>query len=318
MHRLSPLEWRQHIHLTSDLETPGDRAEFYKRVRSGEYVALFRGAYIRANLLAAADRHEQYRWRVLAGAALSDGELVLSHESAAVMWRLPALGSWPARVHSLEPVAAGGRSTHAILRHTVGLPDEVISIDGLRVTTLARTVVDLARGRPFEQAVTFADAALRRTNHPVPGVPRSTLTRADLWEELAAAPMRHGTAKGRKAIDFSSELADRPGESISRVNMSIGGITPPELQVRMRGASGAEYIVDFWWKGFNKIGEFDGASKYSDPEFLRGRTPEQALLDEKFREDDLRATGRGMTRWPWKVAISPRLLRAHLLAAGIR
>ena len=66
------------------------------------------------------------------------------------------------------------------------------------------------------------------------------------------------------------------------------------------------------------IGEFDGDAKYTDPEFLRGRTPEQALLDEKLREDDLRAAGHGMCRWRWATAMSVHSLQAHLRAAGIR
>ena len=92
----------------------------------------------------------------------------------------------------------------------------------------------------------------------------------------------------------------------------------PQLQVAIEGASGQVYIVDFWWPEFNMIGEFDGNAKYTDPEFLRGRTPEQALIDEKRREDDLRAAGHGMTRWHWQIACSLNRLRAHLLAAGIR
>jgi hypothetical protein len=89
-------------------------------------------------------------------------------------------------------------------------------------------------------------------------------------------------------------------------------------KVALAGASGRIYIVDFWWPQFNMIGEFDGDAKYTDPEFLRGRTPEQALLDEKLREDDLRAAGHGMCRWRWSTAMSVHSLHAHLRAAGIR
>jgi hypothetical protein len=45
--------------------------------------------------------------------------------------------------------------------HTAGLdPDEVVLIAGLKVTSLARTVIDLARTLPFEKSVVLADAAL--------------------------------------------------------------------------------------------------------------------------------------------------------------
>ena len=100
--------------------------------------------------------------------------------------------------------------------------------------------------------------------------------------------------------------------------MSIAGVPAPQLQVELQGASGRWYVVDFWWPQFAHIGEFDGRFKYTDPEFLRGRTPERALLDEKLREDDLRAAGRGMSRWTWEVALSPNRLRQLLNAAGVR
>ena len=99
--------------------------------------------------------------------------------------------------------------------------------------------------------------------------------------------------------------------------MSRARIPAPELQVELAGASGRRYTVDFWWPQFGTFGEFDGRFKYSDPRFLRGRSPEQALFDEKVREDDLRAPGRGCARWGWEVAQSVPLLRARLSAAGV-
>lgn len=76
--------------------------------------------------------------------------------------------------------------------------------------------------------------------------------------------------------------------------------------------------VDFYWPGCQLIGEFDGKGKYTNPEFASGRTPEQILLDEKFREDDLRAMGHGFTRWGWEMAQSPARLRRQLVDAGLR
>ena len=92
----------------------------------------------------------------------------------------------------------------------------------------------------------------------------------------------------------------------------------PLLQVALVGASGARYIVDFYWPCLRLIGEFDGKSKYEDPEFLRGRTAAQALADEKYREDDLRAAGYSFSRWGWAVALSPARLATQLRRAGVR
>ncbi|MEO7122738.1 MAG: hypothetical protein ABI400_06400 [Lacisediminihabitans sp.] len=271
---------------TRDLRTAGARASFFARARSGELVAVIRGVYMAAEEWSELDRHGRYRAKVMAVAALCSEPLVFSHHSAAALWRLPSVEAWPAQAHAAVPLAAGGRSNGTLIRHTVGVPTEVVRIDGVRATSLVRTVVDLARIGSFAHAVVVADAALHRTAHPLQGLPRTTLSRADLDRELAGVPLRHGTAKSREVIEFADGAADRPGESMSRVSIRSAGVTMPQLQVSMRGASGRRYFVDFWWPSFNVIGEFDGFDKYSNPEFLRGRSPERAVYEEKLREDD--------------------------------
>ena len=167
------------------------------------------------------------------------------------------------------------------------------------------TVAQVAASEPFATGVVIADAALR--HHPV--------TR--LLPAAASIPRRHGRARALAVAAFADGRADRPGESVSRVSMRAAGMPMPELQVVRHGASGARYVVDFYWRHLRLIGEFDGEAKYRDPEFLNGRTPEQALADEKYREDDLRTADHSMSRWGWKVANSPLSLARHLRRAGV-
>ncbi len=310
--------WRDHIILTRDLATPGERSDFCRRARRGDYVAVRPGAYVPADQWHGLGAAEQHLTRVRANLVFSDRDLVFSHHSAAVLWRLPWFGELPARVHVVDEKATGGRSTSVLARHAIGVPTAVERIDGVGLTTLARTVSDVASVATFAQSVVVADAALRRSEHPIAAVPETRVTREDLLRELDHVPLRHGQVKARRAIEFADGAADRPGESLSRTNMLLAGLTMPRLQKCLRGASGKVYWVDFWWPEFRLIGEFDGKAKYTEAQFLGGRTPSQALYDEKKREDDLRATGKGFTRWPWEVAISMPRLRHHLQAAGVR
>lgn len=303
--------------LAREIGTPGERSEFFARVRRREYLRIFRGVYVRAEAWTAMKPEARHRVRVGAASAFAETSAVFSHASAAALWRLPWIGDLPEQAHITVATASGGRSRAMFARHTTGVPREAEVIDGIATTNLARTVVDVARTESFGCAVTVADAALRRTEHPVPEVPPTVLSRAELRRELARVPLRQGVAKARRVIEFADARADRPGESMSRVSMHVTRLPEPVLQVPLLGASGRSWTVDFFWPQCRLIGEFDGEVKYDDPEFLRGRTPKQALRDEKEREDDLRAADFGMSRWGWDKAISPQRLRAHLLAAGL-
>jgi hypothetical protein len=312
------LAWRDELVLTREIVVAGDRAVFYEQVRRGHFVSLRRGVYVASSRWRELDAAGHYRLRVLAAVAFSQESLVVSHLSAACLWELPWFSPYPRTVHVLGELANGGRSTSAIARHTVGVPDRVITIEGVPVTSLARTIVDVARSATFVQAVAIADAGLRRTEVPWGGVPPTSLTKRQLVEEVDALSLSQGTAKARSVIEFANGLADRPGESISRVNVAKAKLTPPDLQAPLRGASGKLWHVDFWWPQFNLIGEFDGRAKYTDERYLRGRAAQEVLYEEKLREDDLRAARHGFTRWPWDVALSMPRLRAQLIAAGLR
>lgn len=298
--------------------TAAERTRLHRRVQAGELAVVSRGVYLDASIWAAMDRHARYRTTIAAVLEPLEPTTVVSHASAAALWRIPWLGAWPARVHVLAAPSTGGRSDASVYRHGTGLTTVFDMIDGIRTTTLARTVADIARSADFGTAVTVADAALRRATHPIEDAPNPELSRETLLNELVSVPRHQGVVKATRALEFADGRSDRPGESMSRVSIHRARLTAPELQVWMHGASGKEWQVDFWWPKFRVIGEFDGKWKYTDPRFMRGRTPQQVLLDEKAREDDLRAAGHGFVRWDWQVAVSPTALRSRLVAAGVR
>ncbi len=302
---------------STDLVVPGERAEFFRRVHAGVLTGIHRGIFVESATWARLDADQRHRMLAHAAARRRAEPFTLSHLSAAAMWRLPSIMPWPDQVHTIVEHASGGRSTRLFRRHAVGVPSGTVLIDGLAVTSLARTVTEVAASTSFAAAVVMADAALRRTTHPLVGMPASALTRADLLEEVTRIPLGQGEAKARRSLTFADGRADRPGESLSRVSMAIAGIPAPDLQVEVFGASGARYVADFGWRELDLLGEFDGRGKYSLPEFLRGRTPQQALLDEKRREDDLRAAGYRVVRWDWETARAPDRLAAHLRRVGL-
>lgn len=141
-------------------------------------------------------------------------------------------------------------------------------------------------------------------------------------EEIVALikenPGARGIRQARRVIAFAQPAAQLPGESISRLYLSQLGFAAPRLHVRVPGPAGRDYEMDFAFDALRTFGEFDGVRKYSDPLYLRGRTPEQALLDEKRREDWVRGTTQWrIVRWEMSHLSSARTLESRLARFGI-
>lgn len=167
--------------------------------------------------------------------------------------------------------------------------DEIVVVDGLLVTSVARTVVDLARTTPLDRAVVPADQALRKR----------MVTRADLQDAVERSAHRRGNTAARRLVAFADECSESPGESRSRVAIARAGLPPPVLQQEIYSAAGV-YIgrVDFWWAEYDTVGEFDGAVKYGRS-LKPGQDPGEVVFAEKRREDALRRVVTGVARWVW-------------------
>lgn len=77
-------------------------------------------------------------------------------------------------------------------------------------------------------------------------------------------------------------------------------------------------IVDFYWPTFRLVGESDGSIKYARGEYLKDGTPQDAVVEEKKREDRIRATGLSMARWVWAAAWEPESFEPRGLVRILR
>lgn len=276
----------------------------------GNSVRVAHGAYVEASIHASLSTRERYLLRVLAVAATRRSRPVVSHWSAAVIHGLPILGRWPETVHTTIAPTSGGRSRGNVVKHCAALGDsDVVDIDGMLVTSVARTVVDMAAVLSFRDAAVMVDRALLvdRFGRFEPMTDRSSL---DLcW---ASRGVFRGFARAKSTIEFGEDRAESPLESVSRVSMRVIGCPRPLLQMPHSDAEGFIGETDFYWPDFNAVGEADGKAKYLDASLRNGRTAEQVLMDEKYREDRLRALPRAFARWGWDVAVDPARLRSKL------
>jgi Protein of unknown function (DUF559) len=189
------------------------------------------------------------------------------------------------------------RPTAGILFRIAKLPDQhVTSACGTKVTTQARTVVDLARTLPFVEAVVVADSALRA----------GQLTKEELTNVCDDCRRWPGIGQARRAVAFSDGLAESVLESCARVMFDAFGLEPPQLQVTVRGP-GFVCRVDFCWERHKTIAEADGLGKYA--------TGEDMLA--QFRRDRLlRDAGYKVVHFTWRELFNtPPLVIARICKA---
>ena len=243
---------------------------------------------------------------VLSGHILAtNGQYVYSHVSAA---RLHKLQVWNSSrlIHVSAPYrGAPSRTSQDVAMHfaTVEAQDIVqrfIPGTGLaKFTALPRTVLQCAMTTTFEQAAVIGDSALHAG--------------LDLVVLENLLPLFHGCRgikRARRVVNALNALSESAGETRTRLMIAELPIEQPELQVTIETSSG-RYRVDFAWRAFRLILEFDGDTKYFD----QAQTTEQALLEERERENALIEEGWRIIRVKWKHLNSPELLKARIMKA---
>ncbi|MHA7289694.1 hypothetical protein ACX80V_08625 [Arthrobacter sp. MDT3-24] len=290
--------------------TPNDLA---KRVKAGSLVRVRHGVYTDGQVWKGLKPWEQYRLRVQAAAETFEKPTVFARHSAASVWGIPTIGlNHP--VQALTMKNDGGRSRAGVRRHfaaPAGLM--VVRREGLLVTGRIRTVLDLAAFAPFTETVAPLDHVLK----PDRALRLPAVTKNEL---VAGLSTNYSAAAGRRvltAVAFADPLSGSAGESYSRALIHVAGFEAPVLQQAIHDRDGLVGYTDFYWKQAKVVGEFDGEEKYLKPEYLKGRTASQAVVEEKTRENRIRATGCNVVRWDWADLKEPGKLERKLAAAGV-
>ena len=291
-----------------------DARQFRRSVDRGQGTRLRRGVFTTADRWGGLAPEDRYLDRIRAVVATRRHDPVVSHQSAAALWGIPVGGAWPQAVHVLAVPASRVRSKNGVFVHRTAFDwAEVVELDGVLVTSPARTLLDLARTTTFENAVVALDHGM----NPRRATPEVLVYPDELSEMLARCQSVRGSTKAQRAIDFARPDADNPGESLSRVAIFELGFPDPELQCQHPNPRGGWYFTDFEWPRFRLIGEFDGRGKYLKDEYLHGRAPGDVVYAEKVREDHLRAEGFRVVRWGPAELANRGALGRLLAAAGL-
>jgi uncharacterized protein DUF559 len=203
---------------------------------------------------------------------------VISHTAAAALWELH--DKWPRLVDVTVPCEAGRKIDGVRCRRCrYPLDEEVTERHGVRCTTVARTLVDLA-------GIWGTDSLRRAVQRSV------VLKRLD----LDALDVAIHNAKRRRGMRILGAIADdwrtKDGETPDVrsefealvLPLLLGaGLPRPDCNVRMV-LDGEVLEVDFLWSAQRLVVETDGGGTHENPvAFQRDRHRDQLLVAAGFR-----------------------------------
>jgi hypothetical protein len=149
--------------------------------------------------------------------------------------------------------------------------DELALLGDVKLTTPARTALDLASRYPIARAVAAIDALARATDLKVADV------------ELLAERYngRRGIRKARRALSLVDAGAESPRETWLRLLLIRAGFPPPQTQIPVYDEYGQLIaVLDMGWEQIKLAVEYDGDHHRTDRrQFNRDIRRAEALTD---------------------------------------
>jgi hypothetical protein len=139
--------------------------------------------------------------------------------------------------------------------------DEITLVDGIPVSTLARTALDLGRYQPRDRAVARLDALMRAAQFSS--------------EEVLLLAKRYRGARGVKLLKDALPLVDggsaSPRETRLRLIYIDAGLPKPTTQIPIFDTDVTLLrTVDMGWEDFKVVSEYDGDQHRTDrPQYVK-------------------------------------------------
>ena len=198
---------------------------------------------------------------------------------------LPIL-SVPVRVLLTTPSASAGGGWADCLVHAAPMPRaERTAWFGTPMTTVAPTVIDIARSGGTAAGLATADAALHE----------GLVSRAQSAASLRRARRRPGVTSAAGVVELADSRAESVLESLTRLCLIDAGLPTPEPQGTVETHRGP-YHVDLLFDAQRVVVEADGRLKY--------RRDDGALWREKLRQEAIERAGYVVVRVTWDDVIN--------------
>lgn len=245
---LAPLIARQHgaFSRAQAARVGATRRVIGRRLATGRWQQLQPGVY------RVAGTPPSWRQELIASCLTWGRGTVISHRAAAALWQLP--GFEPAAVEITVPRGRGRVAARGAVVHWIPVaPADRTTIDGIPVTTVARTLIDLASVASPELVEDALDDALRRRLVSVRRI-RSLLT-------AIARRGRPGVGVVRALLaerDAAGPVADSVFETRLFRALTRAGLPAPARQYRVRDGRRTIAVVDFAFPEARVAVEADG------------------------------------------------------------
>lgn len=259
------------------------------RCRAGAWRAMFRGVYY------IHPDEPSHRTRVRAGLLSLGPAAVATLTSAAYLHELPYAPD-DRTVHASVPPERNRLDQPGLLARQLVIPGpDQTTVAGMRVTTPARTLADLALRLHRPEIVSMLDGALYQER----------ISDADLLLIAAMVRRRRGAVRARRRLAEVDGRAASPLETRIRLICADAGMPPEALQYPITTRYG--YVVavaDLAWPSRKLIVEVDGRLVHGLPD---------ALYHDRRRQNELAALGWTVLRFTWA-----DLQRPGYIVASIR
>lgn len=211
-----------------------------------------------------------------------DPMYVLTHSTAARICGicLPAWLEQDWRIHIARPAEGCKPRRRNVVGHQLSFkPGEVTSFDGVRLTSPARTWLDLAAKMNLSELVAAGDSVVvsHGVDFPTPRKPLATV--ADLEQIVGQHPGMRGVKTARLALDLIRVGADSAPETLMRLALVQAGLPEPTLNVVLRNGLGRAVVwPDAAYPEHRLALQYDGAH-HGDAEQYRRDIKRQSLTE---------------------------------------
>jgi hypothetical protein len=230
--------------------------------------ALGRAGWTRIRKGAWAEPGQDLDLRVrLRAVQLLQPQLVVSHRSAAALWRIETLNRVDrGPLEFIDPERLIRRQDKGVLVHRMALGEgDLARRSGLRVTDVGRTLADLLRSGPRDEALVAVESALSRRR--VGQGRRPPLTTRSVIALALEGPAR-GAERAHRWFRLADPKSGSPAETIARLRLHDAGLHP-ESQAELRTPDGRRRYLDFFFRAEGLAVEIEGFAYHGTRESHR-------------------------------------------------